>query len=371
LVHHRKNLTALGFADTSNTKNTLLALADTMRIYKTSSSAYLTGMGAFNSYDFVWGSNSFALNGGFVSLAAYQIGKDIRYLNTAVSELDYILGRNATSYNFVSSFGSKQVMNPSDRISADDGIVNPLPGWMAGGPNLAQQSDCGASSYPSSTYPALAYYDNVCSYSTNEIAINWNAPLVFVSAGLEYTNLTVTTLPVTLISFTGAKSGNKNQLTWVSNAEKNFNHYELQYSYSGDNFVTLSSVVAKGIGNQTHTYLVIDSSVNATKDTYYQLKMVDADGSISYSTIVFLPSENNTLENLLRIYPNPTQGNITLDILTDCNLFITLYNEIGLAVWNGEVSSTSEIPTQSYTPGMYILKISDGNQVWNKKIIKY
>jgi hypothetical protein len=37
------------------------------------------------------------------------------------------------------------------------------------------------SHFSSSTPPALCYIDDVGSYASNEIAINWNAPLVFVS----------------------------------------------------------------------------------------------------------------------------------------------------------------------------------------------
>ena len=190
LVHHRKDLTALGFADTTAMKNSLFAIANPIRTHKTTTSAYKTGMGTNGNSDFVWGSNSTALNEGLICMSAYLATNDITYLNTAISELDYVLGRNATSYSFVSGLGSKPVMNPHDRISSSDGIVNPIPGWMAGGPNTDSQGDCGASAYPSSTYKALAYDDNSCSYSTNEIAINWNAPLVFVGVGVQYISRT-------------------------------------------------------------------------------------------------------------------------------------------------------------------------------------
>ena len=33
--------------------------------------------------------------------------------------------------------------------------------------------------------PALSYLDDVCSYASNEVAINWNAPLVYVAAALR------------------------------------------------------------------------------------------------------------------------------------------------------------------------------------------
>jgi len=33
--------------------------------------------------------------------------------------------------------------------------------------------------------PALSWIDHDCSYASNEIAINWNAPLVYVAAAIE------------------------------------------------------------------------------------------------------------------------------------------------------------------------------------------
>ena len=65
-------------------------------------------------------------------------------------------------------------------------IVEPVPGWLSGGPNPRQQdlADCKGVAYASSL-PALSWIDHACSYASNEIAINWNAPLVYVSAGLQ------------------------------------------------------------------------------------------------------------------------------------------------------------------------------------------
>ena len=38
--------------------------------------------------------------------------------------------------------------------------------------------------YPS-TLPALSWTDHACSYASNETAINWNAPLVYVAAAIQ------------------------------------------------------------------------------------------------------------------------------------------------------------------------------------------
>lgn len=184
LVHHRKQLTATGKNDTLAMKAKLIALANKSKLYKTKD-AYRTSMGTNGNGDFNWGGNSNALNYGMINIAAYLLTGETEHLNLTISSLDYVLGRNATSYCFVTGFGTKKVMDPHHRPSYADAVTDPVPGWLAGGPNTNAQNDCGAAKYPSSTYRAIAYLDNWCSYSTNEVAINWNGPLVFVSGGIE------------------------------------------------------------------------------------------------------------------------------------------------------------------------------------------
>ncbi len=133
--------------------------------------------------DFFWGSNSGALNQAMMLLEAYQLDTSkIAYRNAAQALFDYVLGRNATDYSFVTGFGVKSPLNIHHRPSGGDGIAAPIPGFIVGGPHPDHYNDCG--SYPS-PLPAKSFVDEQCSYSTNEIAINWNAPLVYVSAALQ------------------------------------------------------------------------------------------------------------------------------------------------------------------------------------------
>jgi endoglucanase len=70
---------------------------------------------------------------------------------------------------------------PHHRPSVADGIKDPVPGLLVGGPNPGKQDGV---PLPSSV-PDEAYVDVEASYATNEIAINWNAPLVYLSAAIE------------------------------------------------------------------------------------------------------------------------------------------------------------------------------------------
>jgi len=131
--------------------------------------------------DFAWGSNSVAMNQSILLVNAYFITKNKKYLLPAVSNISYVLGQNATGYCFVTGFGSKPSMHPHHRPSVADGIIEPVPGLLVGGPNPGRQDKCFYANLETET----SYTDDDCAYASNEIAINWNAPLVYVVNAIE------------------------------------------------------------------------------------------------------------------------------------------------------------------------------------------
>ena len=135
-----------------------------------------------DSGDFVWGSNAVAANQGMLLVQAYRLTGDRAFLDAAAAALDYLLGRNATGYSFVTGYGAVTPRFPHHRPSAADTVAAPVPGFLVGGPNPGQQDRCPG--YPS-RLPARSYVDSTCSYAANEVAINWNAPLVWVAAYLD------------------------------------------------------------------------------------------------------------------------------------------------------------------------------------------
>lgn len=178
LAHHRDTLTDA--ADVELIEQRIIAHGDEL-MEEYNQSAYRVSMGRYER-DFVWGSNGVIGNHSLLLIQAYRLTGDETYLEAALANLDYILGRNPTGYSFVTGFGSRTPMFPHHRQSAADDNSDPVPGFVVGGPQPGQQDDC---SYPSNL-PAKSYIDDWCSYSTNEVAINWNAPLVYVTGAIEY-----------------------------------------------------------------------------------------------------------------------------------------------------------------------------------------
>lgn len=141
-----------------------------------------------SAHDFGWGclAETFGTNG-LSLLYAHRLTGHKKYLTAAQQDADYILGRNATGYCYVTGFGTKSPMNPHHRLSFADGIEVPYPGMLVGGPNPGQQDKADVKAYPSNQ-PDESFADVMQSYASNEIAINWNASLLALLGWLSYLN---------------------------------------------------------------------------------------------------------------------------------------------------------------------------------------
>ncbi len=158
-------------------KKILLSFAEQL-VDKSNSSPYKVSLDFFK-----WGSNSDVANEAIIKLIAYKISNNSKYLASIQGDVDYLLGCNATGYCFVTGFGGKRVMNIHHRPSGADGVVEPCSGFLAGGPNTIVLNDC--PEITRSKLPAKSFSDAQCSYSTNEVAINWNAPLFFLMGAMD------------------------------------------------------------------------------------------------------------------------------------------------------------------------------------------
>ncbi len=143
------------------------------------------------SGDFVWGSNAVAGNQGVWLLHAYYLTGEKKYYETAVKVLDYLLGKNPLDMSFMTGFGTKSPKKPHHRPSTSDKVAAPIPGMIVGGPQPGGE-DVGSQSWECKDYrtgaAATSYTDNNCSYATNEVAINWNAPIAYLAGAIEAIN---------------------------------------------------------------------------------------------------------------------------------------------------------------------------------------
>lgn len=128
-----------------------------------------------------WGSNMIVADDGMLLVMAARLTGEARFTLAAETQLHYLLGVNPVGYCYVTGFGAQPVEHPHHRPSVTQGKAQP--GMLSGGPDSGLDDPCAAELLAGQ--PAgKCFVDAYPSYSTNEITIYWNSPMVALIAGL-------------------------------------------------------------------------------------------------------------------------------------------------------------------------------------------
>ncbi|MBQ7784012.1 MAG: glycoside hydrolase family 9 protein [Oscillospiraceae bacterium] len=143
-------------------------------------SGYRTARGADNG--FMYASNFSILADCMSFITAYLISGDQKYLAGATDQFSYVFGRNPLGMMFVTGSGEDCCHSPSHKLSGSLDHDNPVPGMVVSGANEERSDDYSKWHIERGSPPALCYIDNEYSYSTNEPAVHFSAPVIFISA---------------------------------------------------------------------------------------------------------------------------------------------------------------------------------------------
>lgn len=138
--------------------------------------------------NYPWGSNSNLLNRAMILGLAFDLTHDGKYRAGVIDAIDYVLGRNPNHVSYVSGYGAVAMANPHHRFwahSLDAKLPGPPPGVLSGGPNSTAMTDAVAAKMKGRCAPQRCWVDDIRAFSMNEVAINWNAPLVWVAGWLS------------------------------------------------------------------------------------------------------------------------------------------------------------------------------------------
>jgi endoglucanase len=132
---------------------------------------------------FWWGSNDVELGCAVTLANAYMLDPKPAWRDAALEVLDYVLGRNVLGHSFVTGTGSGSPQHTYHRLLKAEGLP-PFHGLLAGGPNSGHEDDVSKDVDGvrwKNEPPARSWRDDDRSYATNEVAINWNASLAWVT----------------------------------------------------------------------------------------------------------------------------------------------------------------------------------------------
>lgn len=131
---------------------------------------------------YYWGCNMGVANDAMLMLMMDNIEGTNKYMGYVETLVSYLFGTNPNSTCYLTGVGSNPASHPHHRPSA--ALGKPMPGMLVGGPEPLLLDDHMKAKYEG-VAKAKCYADVTESYSTNEITIYWNSPLVFVLQSLS------------------------------------------------------------------------------------------------------------------------------------------------------------------------------------------
>ena len=75
-------------------------------------------------------------------------------------------------------------------------------------------------------------------------------------------------------------------------------------------------------------------------------------------------------ENNVNLYPNPVKNNLTIELKSNVDTNIEIYNILGKRVFTNLINKTSNLNLQDLKTGIYIVKITQNNSTITKKLVK-
>ncbi len=186
-----------------------------------------------------------------------------------------------------------------------------------------------------------------------------------------YTNLNVT--PVVMVNFSAIRRNGHNLLTWTVATEKNVARYEILRSEDGASFESIGEVQANG--SQSYNY--VDNDLVSAGVVYYKLRIVDIDGSISYSEVRTV--KQNVKDFAVKVLVNPFQNYLKLNVQSSLagKAFVSITGIQGkqlISEWMNVVPGQNELQinqTDRLSGGVYFVKVEMNNNTDIQKVIKY
>ena len=189
--------------------------------------------------------------------------------------------------------------------------------------------------------------------------------------GAVYCSASNVALPLTLVAFTAQKQGTTAQLSWLTANEQNIQQFDIEKSSDTKTWTKLATQKASDSKN----YLFQDEKAFSLAFTiYYRLKIVDNDGTFSYSPTRSLKDEE---KSSIFIFPNPSKGMLVFDIKKEDmqSIDIRFFNAIGQEIKHIKSQNTegvyqSEIDVSGFANGTYYVHIFSNNDLLkNEKIV--
>lgn len=203
-------------------------------------------------------------------------------------------------------------------------------------------------------------------YSAGSSSPNNPASQVVGFGSLIYENV----LPLKLMSFRADKKNNAAELKWDTENQENFSHFEIERAASADaSFEKVATMNATTTSEGSYSYTDINA-FRLMQKAFYRLKMVDKDGSFTYSAVVVL-----VFDNAPSIIVSPTL--LTAGEMISVNTTgdgrekyeVKLFDMSGRMLTQQAGSNRIQLSTARLLKGMYIVSVTGANETKSFRVM--
>ncbi|MBC5994051.1 T9SS type A sorting domain-containing protein [Pontibacter cellulosilyticus] len=185
--------------------------------------------------------------------------------------------------------------------------------------------------------------------------------------------MTISSLPVELISFRGAALDNTAKLNWSTATEKNNKHFDVEHSQDGKAFKKIGTVAGAGNSSSKLNYTFTDQTPGAGVN-YYRLLQTDFDGKSTYSNIVAVEMAGSmAIAPKSKLYPTAATDVVNIDFAGyKGTIQVQVIDATGKAVKQlaVEPAQVLVLPVQDLVNGVYFVSVTDGEHHETLRFVK-
>ncbi len=193
-----------------------------------------------------------------------------------------------------------------------------------------------------------------------------------IQSGFLRSQIAVSALPLSFLSFTAILSGNDTRLNWQTANEQNVHGFNVQRSPNGLDFKNIAFIAAANKASNNYEYIDVYTKNLIDSTLFYRLQEIDKDAHSNYS-----PIRKVSLKNAINytVFPNPIIDKLEITFNNQSYLYVekyfVIYNPDGKKILSNRTTlSKVEINTSAWLKGIYIIYIIINEQHLSQIIIK-
>ena len=278
---------------------------------------------------------------------------------------------NGTSFDLISNINE---IGTTYYVVLPDGATVPTSAQVAAG-NNANNVAAGFSGSVANAIANTDYFKSITGLTLNTAydvyVVAKDAANNFQANPIKLDVTTLTTLPITLTSFTGIESNQSIVLNWITATEKNNKNFEILRSVDGKAFKTIGTVDGAGDSDVELKYSFIDANPFGGIN-YYQLKQIDFDGKNATSPTIAVDSK--IAETQITVYATSSSVNIGITSPNQSNGKLSLFDISGRKITEQNITLNKGYNilelNETLKSGVHFVTLENEGKLHRQKFIK-